>query len=90
MTNSDNNKFTVIVTGGSGGIGSAVCYELANRGFTIIVNYLKNKKSANDVCNKIIENGGSAIPFQADITQTQDVRKLFEYSKTKSLHVSGL
>lgn len=90
MTNSDNNKFTVIVTGGSGGIGSAVCYELAQRGHTIIVNYLKNKKSANDVCNKIIENGGSAIPFQADITQAQDVRKLFEFIKTKSLHVSGL
>ena len=63
-----------LVTGGSGGIGEAICYKLAQDGYTVIVNYNSNKNQADFIANKI--NG---FPFKADVSNFQEVQSMVEF-----------
>ncbi|MBR2384305.1 MAG: SDR family oxidoreductase [Clostridia bacterium] len=51
---------SVLVTGGSGGIGSAICREFATRGYFVGVHYNSNKAKAESLANEI---GGVALGF---------------------------
>ena len=66
-----------LVTGGGRGIGRAIALVLAERGFTLAVNYSKSEKAAQDVCGIIRERGGEALPFQGDVSKSEEVKKLF-------------
>ena len=61
---------SVLVTGGSGGIGVAICKELARRGYFVGVHYNKNKAIAENLAKEI---GGVAIGF--DVTDEKSVSK---------------
>lgn len=67
-----------IVTGGSGGIGSAICERLAQDGAKVVVHYGGDADSANEIVNKIKTNGGEAISIQANLSNGDEVTKLFE------------
>ncbi|MBD2774281.1 glucose 1-dehydrogenase [Iningainema tapete] len=67
-----------IVTGGSGGIGSAVCERLAQDGAKVVVHYGGHEDAADHVVEKIKEQGGEAIAIQANLSKAEDVTKLFE------------
>jgi 3-oxoacyl-[acyl-carrier protein] reductase len=56
-----------LVTGGSRGIGSAICEELAAAGATVAVNYAHNATAADDVCGRITAAGGTATAVQGDV-----------------------
>lgn len=63
-----------LVTGGSGGIGAAICARLALAGAHVIVHANRNVDAAQRVVDAIIERGGSAQAVQFDVTdaaQTQ-------------------
>jgi 3-oxoacyl-[acyl-carrier protein] reductase len=63
-----------LVTGGSGGIGSAICTQLAAQGLHVIVHANNNIDSAAQVVDAIKARGGSAQAVQFDVTdaaQTQ-------------------
>ncbi|MDB5815497.1 MAG: hypothetical protein JWN23_2614 [Rhodocyclales bacterium] len=47
-----SNRKLFLVSGGSGGIGAAVCHELAARGFRPIVAYHRNQFAAHDVADR--------------------------------------
>lgn len=49
-----------LVTGGSRGIGKAICLALAKEGATVIVNYNGSKERAEEVVNEIVAAGGKA------------------------------
>jgi 3-oxoacyl-[acyl-carrier protein] reductase len=66
-----------IVTGASGGIGRVVAKRLANDGFAIAVHYAGNPAKAEAVATEIKNDGGSAIPVQADVAKAADVKHLF-------------
>ena len=57
-----------LVTGGSGGIGSAICRRLAADGFSVIVHANGNLASAQAVAASIIEQGGQAQALAFDVT----------------------
>ena len=57
-----------LVTGGSGGIGAAICRRLAADGHHIIVHANRNPDKAATVAAEIITNGGSAEAISFDIT----------------------
>lgn len=67
-----------IVTGGSGGIGSAICERLALDGAKVIVHYGGHEDAADEVVTKIKDNGGEAVAIQANLSKAEDVTKLFE------------
>ena len=54
-----------LITGGSRGIGRAVCLELATKGYPVIINYTSNEAAAQETKQMIEEQGGVAelLPF---------------------------
>ena len=71
-----------LVTGGSGGIGRAICLELAARGASVIVNYNRNAVSAEDLVATIAAGDGEATALQADVSNADQVTKLFKEART--------
>jgi NAD(P)-dependent dehydrogenase (short-subunit alcohol dehydrogenase family) len=68
----------MIVTGGSRGIGAATALLAAQRGYAVCVNYLHNRKAAEDIVRNIEKLGGHAIAVAADVASEPDVVRLFE------------
>jgi len=66
-----------IVTGGSRGIGRAISLALASAGATVVVNYRGNTAAAEETLVAIAAMGGKAIAIQADVANSDDVKRLF-------------
>ena len=67
----------LLITGGSGGIGSATARMAAQRGYAVCVHFLQQREAAEDVVASIEHDGGRAIAAQADIRSEADVMRLF-------------
>ncbi|MEK6320440.1 MAG: 3-oxoacyl-[acyl-carrier-protein] reductase [Acidobacteriota bacterium] len=59
---------TVIVTGGSRGIGRAIAKELASRGANVAFTFTKNREMSDELVAELQGTGRRAIAFQADVT----------------------
>lgn len=68
---------TLLVTGGSRGIGAAVARLAAARGFDIALSYRGNKAAADQVVADIAAQGRKALAIQADVGVEADVARLF-------------
>ncbi len=82
MNTKITNK-TVLVTGGSRGIGAAISLELGAKNYNIVVNYNRNSEEANKIVNQIISSGGSAVALQANIADQLECEKLFQAIELK-------
>lgn len=67
-----------LVTGGSRGIGRAVCLELAKAGFAIAVNYAGNQQAAQETAEACRALGVKAELFAADVSRPEECARLFE------------
>ncbi len=56
-----------LVTGGSGGIGRAICLQLATDGYDVCVHYNSNRAAAEEVCRDIESIGRKAIALSGDL-----------------------
>ena len=66
-----------LVTGGSRGIGRAVCLALAARGMRVAVNYAGNAAAAEEVVQECLRRGApDAFAVQADVSDAEQVRAL--------------
>jgi 3-oxoacyl-[acyl-carrier protein] reductase len=72
-----------MVTGGSRGIGAAVCRLLAEQGAAVIVNYRSGAVAANAVAESIIGAGGRALVMAADVTDEAAVAAMVEQAQTE-------
>ena len=78
-----NSGKVAIVTGGSGGIGKAICERLAKDGFTVVVCYSGGSEKAKEVVESIRSAGGQARAISADVTEAGSVAKLFEQTASQ-------
>lgn len=77
MTDTTIQK-TAIVTGGSKGIGRAICVELARSGNYIIVNYMGDKEGAKQTLAQVKEAGGQGEIYQFDVTDAALTEQVIE------------
>ena len=72
-----------LVTGGSGGIGSAICLRLALMNYKVLIHYSSNITAANNTFDQITDNGGNGELIQFDVTDINDVNnKLNEWKES--------
>jgi NAD(P)-dependent dehydrogenase (short-subunit alcohol dehydrogenase family) len=68
----------LVVTGGSRGIGAAICRLGAGRGWAVCVNYASSTEEAAGVVADIEGAGGRAIAVQADVSKPREVEAMFQ------------
>jgi enoyl-[acyl-carrier protein] reductase III len=76
-----------LITGSSRGIGRAIAVRLASEGARIVVNYRRNVEEAEKVAAEIHRLGSSALAVQADISNSDDVRVMFQRVKDHFGHL---
>ncbi len=68
---------TALVTGGSRGIGRAVAVELARRGHRVAVNFATRADAAEQVVAEITAGGGEACAVGGDVSDAEEVDRIF-------------
>jgi len=63
-----------LVTGGSRGIGKAICLKIAELGYHVLVNYRSNDQEAEDTLNQIKAAGGSGELLKFDVSNSDEIR----------------
>ncbi len=71
-----------IVTGGSRGLGRAICLALAGEGALVTINYYRHKELAEELAQLIrVDHNVEALPLAGDISRADDVRDLFDITE---------
>jgi len=69
-----------LVTGGSRGIGRSIALEFGKRGASVVVNYNKSSDAADEVVKQIIDTGGKAAAFQADVSDFKQSETMVKFA----------
>ena len=62
-----------LVTGGSRGLGRAVCLKLAEAGMPVVINYQRNAEAAEETKRLVEEAGGQAELLPFDVSKKEEV-----------------
>ncbi len=81
---------TLVVTGGSRGIGAAVCIAAAAAGWDVVVDYARDADRAADVVRRIEDVGGHAFAVRADVGDPAAVEELFAAADAWRGPITGL
>ena len=71
-------RSVALVTGGSRGIGAAISRRLAADGHAVAINYAGRRDDAEALAAELNAAGAQAIALQADVSDPQAVRQLFD------------
>lgn len=72
-----DNK-VALITGSARGLGKAIAERYAALGASIVINYSRDKSSADEVVGNIRAMGAKVIAIQADVSKVADVERLFK------------
>ena len=81
-----------LVTGGSGGIGSAICVNLSRMGFHVLIHYHTNKIAAQKTLEQILQESGSGELIRFNVGKSGEVRSTIDNWKKNNPedHISVL
>ena len=79
-----------LVSGASRGIGRATARLLAQEGYTVAVNYHRQRDAADEVVAEILARGGKAFAVQADISDESQVEAMFARIDEEGLPLTAL
>jgi len=65
-----------LVTGGSRGIGRAICYKMAAMGYYVLVNYKANEQEAQKTLEQIKQNGGNGELLKFDVANKDEISEI--------------
>lgn len=74
---------TVIVTGGSRGIGAAIVKELSKNNYNVVLNYNNSEEAAKQIQKELQEENIHIEIFKADVSKREDCKKIVEYTIQK-------
>lgn len=69
-------KKTALITGGSRGIGRAICIKMASMGFHVLVNYKSNINEAQNTVSLIEQSGGTAELLPFNVADKNDIQNI--------------
>ena len=78
---------SVIITGGTQGIGKASVLKFAKEGANVLFCYLKSKDASEDLMNQTSDTSGSVIGVRADIRDREQVNALIKVAAEKFDHI---
>ena len=81
---------TAVVTGGSRGIGRAVCLKLAQNGCDVAFLYAGNEGKASDTLTELQALGVKAAAFRCDVSDSNAVKEVFGRILTQFGHIDIL
>jgi enoyl-[acyl-carrier protein] reductase III len=67
-----------LITGGSRGIGRAIAMRLAENGVSIVVNYVRHRRDAEETVAAIEKHGVHCLAVKANVAKEDDVKRMFE------------
>lgn len=68
----------VLITGSSSGIGKTTAIRFAKEGCKVVVNYNVNKEGGEETTEEIRQLGADCLLVQADVSEPEDVRRMFD------------
>ena len=77
----DDREFvgrTALVTGGSRGIGRAICRRLARSGARVAINYVENTSAAEETRRLIAEENGDSEIYCSDVSHSKQTSDMFD------------
>ena len=74
---------TVIVTGGSRGIGAAIVKELAKQQYNVVLNYNNSEEAAKQIQKELKEQNIKIEIFKADVSKREEVKELIKFTLEK-------
>ena len=81
---------TIIVTGGSRGIGAAIVKKLAKENYNVVLNYNKSQKAAEKIKQELAENNINIEIFKADVSKREEVKELVKFALNKFKNIDVL
>jgi len=84
------NDKVMLITGASRGIGRATALLAAANHAKVIVNYRSSDGAARDLVDLVKQDGGDAIAIQADVSNENDVKRMFRTIKETYGHLDIL
>lgn len=69
---------TAIVTGSSSGLGQGIAIEMGREGANVCINYHSDEEGANKTLSAIKEAGAQGFTIQADVSDPEDVKSMFD------------
>lgn len=81
---------TIIVTGGSRGIGAAIVKELAKNNYNVVLNYNNSEESAKQIQRELQERNIRIEIFKADVSKRKEVKELVKFTLEKFKNIDVL